>query len=258
MDFHPFIVKPMNSRHGTGNFVTNKRPEFEGPMKDLIEITFETTFGMKDQYNFSILDGKGSGCLKSVIDNMTDAYSYPIPVPVANDALDIATIVGQSKIHFSIGYSYDDSSWDGDISDSIGSFCLFLWSLLFITFFILWILFKLDYDKINIKNQTIFSEMFGHFMYQNSMNTGSLLLVMNLTIFSFLVHILFNCVVKTDLITTSKPRVPYSHKDIIDYKTPDISMLNGAGFSYRIVLKVLSIENSMIQWLRMTETLPDI
>jgi len=185
MDFNLFIVRPVDSRHGTGNFVTNKRPEFEGPMSDLIEITFETAFGMKNNYNFSIFDGNWYGCLKSMVDNMTDLYSYPIPVPVANGTLNIAAIVGQSKIQFSTGYSYDDSSKDGDISDSFGSFGLFLWSLLFITFFILWILFKLDYDQINIKNKTIFSKMFGHLMYQNSMNTGSLLLVMNLTLFSW-------------------------------------------------------------------------
>jgi len=94
---------------------------------------------MKGDYNFSILNGLAyprdpnskivvDGCVQSLIDNVSDAFSNPTPLPIDHDMVDIGAIVGQTKIVFSIGYSYDDSSWDEDMIKSFSSFSPLLWS----------------------------------------------------------------------------------------------------------------------------------
>jgi len=39
MDLHSIVLYAKDRRHGTGKFITNERPEFEGTFKDLIQIS---------------------------------------------------------------------------------------------------------------------------------------------------------------------------------------------------------------------------
>ena len=97
------------------------------------------------------------------------------------------------------------------------------------------------HDKIKKTSYSrLVSDMFGHLMFQFSMEYQSNLLILILTFISFAVHILFNCVVKTDLVSVSKANVPYSYQDIINNKSIDITIINDVHiFMQKKVLKDL-------------------
>ena len=57
------VLNPVNSRHGSGSFISDEKPMFTGWLADLQNLLNDAVFGLESQtpFNFTLLDRKFNG-----------------------------------------------------------------------------------------------------------------------------------------------------------------------------------------------------
>jgi len=244
LEIKPVSLVPVDLRHGSGSFISDRRPIFTGLAADIQNILNDGVFGLesKTHFNFTLLDrqftatNKLSGCHLSLHENSSDIFLKPTPYPVGVDSIEVIDIIDQSRIEFITGYSSDNSIKDGDVLESFRSFPVLIWTMIIMTILSLYTAMTFS-RKIHLKlkrkrrsESSMFSKIISQFMFQDffyKLPSKSIFqLSFMLTIFSFMIHILYNSVVKTDLVIVRKPYTLYSFQDIIDNKSIIIHFFN--------------------------------
>jgi len=230
------FIQPINPKHGSGTFITNEKPFFGGGLADIQSLATDIFFGLKSHssFNFTLIKSTTTesyngltGCLLSLFRNQSDIYIKPSAFPVGEHSIDYSSVFGQSSLEFITGYSSSDYSSDGDVTESLASFSVINWIMIFILLFIVFsglrFSHKLVRKRKRNRNRNLGFKVFSHFLWKDflvdDISKSIFQFSFILTIFSYIIIVIFNCVIKTDLVYVPKPYVPYSYQDIIDNKT---------------------------------------
>ena len=201
------------------NFVTNRVFFVKGPNADVFDAIISILFD--GSFNYSIIQGKYERegiCQNSLHDNQSDFMFMPAGLPVDDELIDIFGVIGQSQMQFMTSYNYTDKSRNADVLDSLTSFEPSLWLLILFLILLFACLLK---SKISmtcpqyLRNFTDrLNKVFAHFIGQNSIDDeGIKVLVLTISIFSFLVIQYYNGLIHTDLVIPEVPKVSFSYDD---------------------------------------------
>ena len=243
-----FLYVPEDTRQSSDpSFVSNKKPRFTRSLSVLANLISDAIFGMKETtFNYTMDHGmitKGenvlNGCHEKLHKNESDFFLNPVPLPLPLEAnLDILGVIGQSRMEFKTGYSVENKIKDGDLIDSLNGFSLSQWSII-ITFLLILSTTTMFFERIILNHKKDKSSMkriafkcISHFILKDFIEfnplsnhlVSSRILLITLTVYSFLCVLLFSSVFKTDLVTVTKPYVPYDYQDVIANKTGVILM----------------------------------
>jgi len=231
-DFLSSLDKPRDP-----NAVFQTKPRFKGSLHVIMNLISDAVFGVnKITFNHTIRGKRQdevienqvgfTGCIKDLYENESDLFIFPNTIPLPPEAnLDIFGVLGSTRIEFRTGYTINNRLKDGDLIDCIYGFTLIQWimilfSLLFLSSII--ILFYILVLKGNKISQVIFN-CFSHFMSKNFIEFESRsysnfigIILLNLTLFSYFSIVLFSSLIQTELVSVSKPYVPYSYQDLLE------------------------------------------
>ena len=216
---------------------------------------FNYTFVQKKTRGMITKDGSLNGCLGSLHNNESDIMTTTATFPFPTDRVYPLTVLGQHKIQLLSGYKVTKIYQAGNFFvDSLKSISVIVWFLLIYTAFVLMILLHLQnlIQKVRKQSQTrrhiVFDwennkfirikrtkevgitsgfwriqEVFDGMIGQNFMENSSNLPLFLLLVLCFTSHLLYNLVVKTNLLTVMSPVTVDTYQDIIDRK--ELSML---------------------------------
>jgi len=225
------------------NLITNTKPRFVGSLHVATNLISDAIFGTKEktfnhtfrEYSVHKEDNEEtfySGCLKYLQENVSDIYLSPNPIPLPKDSnLDILGVIGESRMEFRTGYTVSNQTNDGDLISSVFGFSLLEW-ILILMFGLILTIFIVNYYRVIImfkkkrKPWSMVFKCFSHFISKDFVEFKATkypnfigIILFTLTIFSYLCILFFTSLITTDLVSVSKPYVPYSYQDLIDNKS---------------------------------------
>ena len=168
LDISHIALETDNPIHGSGTFITNEKPSFHGALAHLQELLSDIIFGRKihTNFNFSIIKSDTfdtsqsdpnnglTGCLLSLFRNQSDVYIRPTPYPVGEESIDFLSVFGQTSLEILTGYSSSDSGFDGDVTESVTSFSIINWFMIFLVLLVLFSGLKFSYKLSRKERET--------------------------------------------------------------------------------------------------------
>ena len=223
---NPGILSPRKLNWDDGVTISSEVPTFDGILGEsadfvsgvLIDGSFNYTVKHNKKYGTVEDDGRISGCLGDLNDNLSDIIILTADLPIPHDSINLLGVVGETAIQFMTGYTFVEETKDADIIESFTCFSLEQYILMLLVLLIIAFILK----KWSVNG---FYDVCSHFFMQvfldDKRKNCRRILLFSFSLFSFFIFSFYKSLIKTELVVIEKPTVPYTYDDIANDQSLD-------------------------------------